>query len=52
MTRKFIPENYIHLICLEVSWKLCIFALEGSKTVRQPLWADMHFFLHASLGLH
>ena len=28
------------------------FALEGSKTVRQPLWADMHFLLHASLGLH
>ena len=52
MNRNFIPENYIHLICLEVSWKLCIFALEGLKNVRQPLWADMHFLLRASLSLH
>ena len=28
------------------------FALEGSKTVRQPLWAAPHFLLRASLSLH
>ena len=37
----------IHLICLEVSGKNIIFALEGSKTVRQPLRADTHFLLLA-----
>ena len=52
MNRNFIPENYIHLICLEVSWKLCIFALEGLENVHQPLEADTHFLLRASLGLH
>ena len=52
MTRKFIPENYIHLICLEVLYKLCIFALEGLENVHQPLEADTHFLLRASLSLH
>ena len=31
---------------------MCIFALEGSKTVRQLLWADTHSLLRASLSLH
>jgi hypothetical protein len=34
---------------LEKKEKVCNFALEGSKTVRQPLRADTHFLLRARM---
>ena len=34
---------------LEKKEKKCNFALEGSKTVRQPLMADTHFLLRARM---
>ena len=48
-TRHFLGKMKKMSFSLEKKEKVCNFALEGSKTVRQPLRADTHFLLRARM---
>jgi hypothetical protein len=50
MTRREMQINQVYHSCY--SFFIITFALAKSKTVRQPLRADTHFLLRASLSLH
>jgi len=47
-----LEQNEKNPFFLEKQEKVCKFALEESKTVRQPLGTDTHYFLCASQSLH